>query len=252
MTCNGIDSLIDVQMSGAARAAPKGARMAGKGATPAAGRAPDPEVVATAKWRRFAVSEKRRVPAEACECKRPGEQEVIKAFRALPSGLAVTMVSQALGASRTSVYRGRQCRRGIIVRAGVPRPRPPLSLSDTERETLPADLDSKRFADLAPRAIYAPLLDDGRYLASACTAYRVLAAAGQTLERHSQRVQPQCHEPELLTTGPRKILSCNRTEPKAPVRWNVSHLCVILDIFTCPVISINRVSQSDQYVPTID
>lgn len=252
MTRNGIDCLIDVQMSGAATAAPQGARMAGKRATPAAGRAPAPEVVATAMRRRFAVSEKRRVPAEACAYKRPGEQAMIKAFRALPSGLTVTMASQALGASRASVYRGRHCRLGIMLRAGAPRPRPPLSLSDTERETLPADLDSKRFADVALRAIYAALLDDGRYLAPAPTAYRVLAAAGQNLERHSQRVHPQCHEPELLTTGARKILSCNRTELKAPVRRNVSHLCVILDIFTGPVISINRVSQSDQRVSTHD
>ena len=74
MTDNGIDSLIDVQqVSGAAGAAPQGARRASEGAAPAAGRAPDPEVVATAKRRRFPASEKRRILAEADRCKRPGE-----------------------------------------------------------------------------------------------------------------------------------------------------------------------------------
>ncbi len=72
MTENGIDSLISAQVSSAAGAAPQGARRATEGAAPA-GRAPDPEVVATAKRRRFSGSEKRRILAEADACKKPGE-----------------------------------------------------------------------------------------------------------------------------------------------------------------------------------
>ncbi len=55
MNTNGIDSLISAQVSFFA------------------GRAPDPEVVATAKRRRFSASEKRRLLAEADLCKKPGE-----------------------------------------------------------------------------------------------------------------------------------------------------------------------------------
>ena len=74
MTDNGIgSSLIDIQMSSAAGAAPQGARRASEGAAPAAGRAPEPEVVATAKRRRFSASEKRQILAEADACKKPGE-----------------------------------------------------------------------------------------------------------------------------------------------------------------------------------
>ena len=74
MTDNGIgSSLIDIQMSSAAGAAPQGARRASEGAAPAAGRAPDPEVVATAKRRRFSAGEKRQILAEAHACKKPGE-----------------------------------------------------------------------------------------------------------------------------------------------------------------------------------
>ena len=72
MTDNGMDSLISTQASPAARAAPQGARRASEGAAHA-GRAPDPEVVATAKRRRFSASEKRRLLAEADGCKKPGE-----------------------------------------------------------------------------------------------------------------------------------------------------------------------------------
>lgn len=73
MTENGIDSLISTQLSSAAGVAPQGARRASEGAAPTAGRAPDPEVVATARRRRFSASEKRRLLAEADLCKKPGE-----------------------------------------------------------------------------------------------------------------------------------------------------------------------------------
>lgn len=73
MTENGIDSLISTQVSSAAEAAPQGARRASEGAASAAGRAPDPEVVATAKRRRFSASEKRQLLAEADACTKPGE-----------------------------------------------------------------------------------------------------------------------------------------------------------------------------------
>lgn len=72
MTENGIDSLISAQVSSAAGTAPQGARRATEGAVPA-GRAPNPEVVATAKRRRFSSSEKRRILAEADACTKPGE-----------------------------------------------------------------------------------------------------------------------------------------------------------------------------------
>lgn len=72
MTENGIDSLTNALVSSAAGAAPQGARRASEGAAPA-GRAPDPEVVATAKRRRLPASEKRRILAEADACKKPGE-----------------------------------------------------------------------------------------------------------------------------------------------------------------------------------
>ena len=111
---------------------------------------------------------------------------MIEAFDTLRSGLAVAVACQALGVPRATVYRTGHRRRAIVSRAQpIPRPRPPLTLSDAERETLLTALNSERFADMAPRSIYATLLDEGQYLASVCTMYRVLAAEGQSLERHA-------------------------------------------------------------------
>jgi putative transposase len=157
---------------------------------------------------------------------------VIEAFDTLRSGLAVTVACQALGVPRAAIYRVRQRRRRIVVRTAGSRPRPPLALSALEQEGLIAVLNSERFVDMAPAAIYATLLDEGRYLASVRTMYRVLAAAGQNLERRRQREHPAYEKPELLATRPNAVWSWDITKLKGPVRWSVYHLYVILDIFS--------------------
>jgi putative transposase len=94
---------------------------------------------------------------------------VIEAFETLRSGLAVSVACQALGVPRAAIYRARQRRRGRVVRIASHRSQPPLALSVAERERLLAVLNSERFADMAPAAIYATLLDEGQYLASVRT-----------------------------------------------------------------------------------
>ena len=106
-------------------------------------------------------------------------REVIEAFDTLSSGLAVSVACQALGVPRASIYRARRRRRSIVVRGVTARPRPPLALNEAERERVLAVLNSERFADMAPPAIYATLLDQGQYLASVRTMYRLLAAEGR-------------------------------------------------------------------------
>jgi len=158
---------------------------------------------------------------------------MIEAFETLRSGLAVATACQALGVPRATIYRTRQRARRIVVRAAArARPRAPLALSGAERERLLAVLNSERFADMAPRAIYATLLDEGCYLASVRTMYRLLAAEGQSLERRQQRVHPHYEKPELLATGANQVWSWDITKLKGPVRWSVYHLYVILDIFS--------------------
>lgn len=158
---------------------------------------------------------------------------MIEAFDTLRSGLAVAVACQALGVLRATVYRARHRRKAIVMRAQpTRRPRPPLALSDVEREILFTELNSERFADMAPRAIYATLLDEGRYVASVRTMYRVLAAEGQSLDRRRQRTHPPYAKPELLAVAPRQVWSWDITKLKGPVRWSVYHLYVILDIFS--------------------
>jgi putative transposase len=94
-----------------------------------------------------------------------------------------------------------------------------------------AQLHSPRFVDHAPREIYATLLDEGQYLCSSRTMYRLLAAADEVKERRNQlrHVAPR---PELLATGPNAVWSWDITKLLGPAKWTYYYLYVILDIFS--------------------
>jgi putative transposase len=68
-------------------------------------------------------------------------------------------------------------------------------------------LHAPRFVDLAPAEVVATLLDEGTYLASERTMYRILADAGQTGERRNQLTHPRPARPELLATRPNELWS---------------------------------------------
>ena len=112
------------------------------------------------------------------------------------------------------------------------RPRPPLALAPCEQAVLLDTLNSERFADTAPAAVYATLLDEDRYLGSVRTMYRLLAANGGGGERRRQLTHPAYTKPELLATAPNQVWSWDITKLKGPAKWTCFHLYVILDIFS--------------------
>src|SRR5205085_6791786 len=91
---------------------------------------------------------------------------------------------------------------------------------------------SKRFCDTAPAETYATLLDEGVYLASERTMYRLLAQAGETGERRNQRVHPTYAKPELLATAPNQVWSWDITKLLGPAKWTYYYLYVILDVYS--------------------
>ena len=112
------------------------------------------------------------------------------------------------------------------------RPPAPLSLDAQERQLLLDTLNGERFVDTAPAAVHATLLDEGRYLGSVRTMYRLLAANGGCRERRNQLIHPAYTKPELLALAPNQVWSWDITKLKGPVKWTCFHLYVILDIFS--------------------
>lgn len=99
-----------------------------------------------------------------------------------------------------------------------------------------AVLDSPRFADKSPAQVWAVLLDEGTYLCSQATMYRLLRERGQAGERRAQAVRPAMVKPELQADGPDQVWSWDITKLKGPVRGVYYLLYVIIDIFSRKVV----------------
>ena len=89
-----------------------------------------------------------------------------------------------------------------------------------------------RFVDRAPAEVAATLLDEGQYLCSERTMYRLLAANQPVRERRNQRDHPQYTKPELVATGPNQTWSWDITKLLGPKKWTYFYLYVVLDIFS--------------------
>jgi hypothetical protein len=121
------------------------------------------------------------------------------------SGL-IAAACTALGLSRASLHRRQAFRRQPLA-AVRPRPTPMRALVAKERQVVLDLLREPRFVDLAPAEVYASLLDQGVYLCSIRTMYRVLAEHDEVRERRRQLRHPVYQKPELLAEGPNQVWS---------------------------------------------
>jgi putative transposase len=141
----------------------------------------------------------------------------------------VIWACEALGVARSSWYRSRQAARERPERTYAS---PPRALKDEEREKVVGILNDERFQDESPREVYATLLDEGVYLCSVRTMYRMLDELDQVHERRDQRQHPSYSKPELLATAPNELWSWDITKLKGPSKWLYYYLYVILDVFS--------------------
>jgi putative transposase len=113
-----------------------------------------------------------------------------------------------------------------------PCPVPGRALSSQEEQTVVDALHSDRFVDKTPTEVCMSLLDEGEYLCSVSTMYRILAKHGEVKERRAQRRHPVYARPELLATGPNQVWSWDITKLKGPVKWSYYYLYVIMDVYS--------------------
>ena len=149
--------------------------------------------------------------------------------KTLSARVGINDACQSLLVSRATFYRSQQ----------PPSPRPQKArrasiraLTEAERTETLSVLHSAAFGDRAPAAVCATLLDQGRYLCSPRTMYRLLAAHGEVRERRNQLIHPRYQAPELLATGPNQVWSWDITKLRGAVKWTYYYLYVVLDIFS--------------------
>jgi putative transposase len=117
------------------------------------------------------------------------------------------------------------------------RPSPKNKLTDAEVDEILAVLRSKRFIDCSPAQVYFSLLDEGVYLASEASFYRILRSNNEVRERRRQATHPAKVKPELVATKPLVVWSWDITKLKGPKRGEYYDLYVIIDIFSRYVVA---------------
>jgi len=154
----------------------------------------------------------------------------MKAIDELAPQVSTAAACRSLGVPRATLYRHRQSK--PTEPATTPRPKPPRALGEQERRQVLDVLHSEPFADKAPAEVYAALLDQGQYLCSIRTMYRILDDRQEVRERRDQLRHPAYHKPQLVATAPNQVWSWDITKLLGPAKWTYFHLYVILDIFS--------------------
>lgn len=156
---------------------------------------------------------------------------MIESAEELAQDIGVRRACQVLGVSHSSLYRLRQEKRAGTCQATL-RVISPRALSPVEKTTVREVLNSPRFQDQPPREVYATLLDEGQYLCSWRTMYRILHENDEVRERRDQLRHPKYAKPELLATGPNQLWSWDITKLLGPTKWTYYYLYNILDVFS--------------------
>lgn len=142
-----------------------------------------------------------------------------------------TQACQALGINRPTWYAQN--------RTSPPPPRPPRqrrphpkALSQAERAEVAATLNGERFADTAPAEVWATLLDEGVYLCSESTMYRILRERGEVRERRRQGTHPPRKKPELMADAVNTVWSWDVTKLRGPEPRTFYFLYTMIDIYS--------------------
>lgn len=146
--------------------------------------------------------------------------------------LPVDVACQAVGASRATFYRRRKAASAPAAEAATPKLRPARRLSDEERQAVLDTLRSERFVNASPGAVHATLLEEGTWLCSERTMYRVMAEVGENRERRDQLTHPPYAKPELLATRPNEVWTWDITKLRGPAKWTYFYLSVVIDVFS--------------------
>ena len=113
---------------------------------------------------------------------------------------------------------------------------PANQLTEQEREQLLTVVNQPEFAHLPPNQIVPELADQGIYLASESTFYRVLREAGQLA--HRGKAKPATHQrpPPIRANAPNRLWSWDITYLATTVKGQFFYLYLIMDIFSRKIV----------------
>lgn len=117
-----------------------------------------------------------------------------------------------------------------------PRTRPPNKLSDTERRKVLETLNSPEHRDLSPNQVVPRLADQGKYIASEATMYRILREEGQQNHRERSNAPQRRGPPSHEATGPNQLWNWDITYLKSPIRGSFFYLYMVEDVWSRKIV----------------
>jgi putative transposase len=156
----------------------------------------------------------------------------------IAGGVATRRAAVLTGMVRSTAARRHTAAEAPTPAVPAPAGDPVNKLTDLERRRVLEVLTSDRFVDLAPLQIYAQLLDEGAYLCSVSTMYRVLAENTLVAERRRVARHPAKVCPELVATAPRQVYSWDITKLAGPVKGTYFDAYVMIDIYSRYIVGV--------------
>lgn len=143
--------------------------------------------------------------------------------------VALTALCDSLKISRATLYREHSEGSSNAINRSL---KPHNAISDEEKQRILDVMHSERFIDSSPYDVFYTLLDEGQYIGSIRTIYRVLFEADESKDRRNQRKHRDAVKPELIATAPNEVWSWDITKLLSFNRFVYYHLYVIIDIFS--------------------
>jgi putative transposase len=152
---------------------------------------------------------------------------------AVTAGARRAPACQVLGLSVRTLERWRVgAGEGAEDARGGPRAAPPNALTAAERVGILAIVNAAPYRELSPHQIVPRLADEGRYLGSEATIYRILREE-QLLAHRGRAKAPVRHGPRAhVATGPNQVWSWDITYLRTPVRGLFHYLYLMMDVWS--------------------
>jgi transposase InsO family protein len=154
------------------------------------------------------------------------------------AGARLAESCKILGLSPRTVQRWRQT--GAVKvdgrKAGAQGRIPANRLAEQERAEILSTANAPRFAHLPPSQIVPQLADEGRYLASESSFYRVLREEKQLARRGKAKAPSHSRPPELVATAPNQLWSWDITYLGTTVKGLYFYLYLIMDLFSRKIV----------------
>ncbi len=157
------------------------------------------------------------------------------ATEAIDAGARLEKAAEQLGMSARTLQRWVKAGGGLDRRQG-PNTEPVNKLSEAERDRVIEIANSPEYRDLSPKQIVPRLADEGVYVASESTVYRILRDKDQMAHRERSRPASSRRPDEHVATGPNQVWVWDISYLPGPVRGTFFYLYMILDVWSRKVV----------------